>query len=347
MFDDFDLGDWGADLSSTNTGGYDQAGMDALTGKLSGADGYDYSQMFGGAGSTFDSAGALALSDAVSGFDPSLFETTATSSAAQPSVSSTGSGAVLKSVGDANSASSSGGGNQIQKLLAQAPKLIQGKDGNLDLTKVLKMSAGLASIISGITKPVKNAQSASQLQAQLVQPNNSWTPQQKVWSDRFFNTPASANRGTTPAASRASSIVPSRGYATGGSIEGLDSLIGYMSPSIREALMSQRVIQSPAFAEGGAMPGGEGDGLGEPMGALGLTEGPGGGQDDMIDAKLSPGEYVFDADTVSALGDGSNEAGAAILDEWRQNIRAHKRSAPPDEIPPEAEHPDDYLPGAQ
>lgn len=80
---------------------------------------------------------------------------------------------------------------------------------------------------------------------------------------------------------------------------------------------------------------------GEVLGALeaampgGYVQGEGGGQDDTIDARLSPGEFVFDADTVAAIGDGSNEEGARRLEEFRQRIRAHKRSAPHDEIPPQ------------
>lgn len=49
--------------------------------------------------------------------------------------------------------------------------------------------------------------------------------------------------------------------------------------------------------------------------------GPGDGQSDDIDAKLSNGEYVMDAHTVSLLGNGSNEAGAKRLDELRANLR--------------------------
>lgn len=76
---------------------------------------------------------------------------------------------------------------------------------------------------------------------------------------------------------------------------------------------------------------------------VGFVTGPGGGQDDLIEARLSPGEYVFDADSVSALGDGNNEEGARRLDAMREQIRAHKRAAPPDEIPPQAAAPEEYL----
>ena len=71
------------------------------------------------------------------------------------------------------------------------------------------------------------------------------------------------------------------------------------------------------------------------------------GQSDKVPAMLSDGEYVFDADSVAALGDGNNEAGAAKLDQMRQNIRAHKRSAPTHKIPPKAKTTQAYMKGAK
>lgn len=74
---------------------------------------------------------------------------------------------------------------------------------------------------------------------------------------------------------------------------------------------------------------------------------PSGGQDDVVPINAAHGEYIFDADTVSALGDGNTEAGAAKLDEMRHNIRKHKRSAPPDKIPPKARGALQYLKGGK
>ena len=71
--------------------------------------------------------------------------------------------------------------------------------------------------------------------------------------------------------------------------------------------------------------------------------GPGTGQSDDIPTMLSDGEYVIDADTVAALGDGSSKAGAAVLDKMREQIRRHKRSAPADKIPPKAKSPLEYI----
>ena len=73
------------------------------------------------------------------------------------------------------------------------------------------------------------------------------------------------------------------------------------------------------------------------------VRGAGTGQDDKIPAMLSDGEYVIDADTVAALGDGSNEAGAKVLDGMREQIRKHKRGASPKTIPPAAKSPLEYM----
>jgi len=90
---------------------------------------------------------------------------------------------------------------------------------------------------------------------------------------------------------------------------------------------------------------------GEPIfrtgGASHYVRGKGDGQSDDIPAMLADGEYVFDADTVSQLGDGSNKAGAEKLDKFREALRRHKRSAPDDKIPPKAKKLTGYLKEAE
>ena len=78
------------------------------------------------------------------------------------------------------------------------------------------------------------------------------------------------------------------------------------------------------------------------------VEGGGTGRSDSIDAKLSDGEYVVDAETVALLGDGSSKAGAAKLDQFRANIRKQKGKAlSRGKISPDAEPPERYLMGGR
>jgi hypothetical protein len=77
------------------------------------------------------------------------------------------------------------------------------------------------------------------------------------------------------------------------------------------------------------------------------VHGPGDGQSDDIPAMLADGEYVIDAETVAQIGNGSTKAGAAALDKFRENIRAHKRSAPINKIPPKTKALTSYLKGAR
>lgn len=109
------------------------------------------------------------------------------------------------------------------------------------------------------------------------------------------------------------------------------------------ASFAQSPAQARAFANGGqAIGGGQ-----QPMGALGLLAGGTAGQEDKINARLSDGEYVVDADVVAALGDGNTLAGAKKLDQMRENVRQHKRSAPKGKIPPKARRIDAYLKGGK
>ncbi len=72
--------------------------------------------------------------------------------------------------------------------------------------------------------------------------------------------------------------------------------------------------------------------------------GEGDGQSDDIPAWLADGEFVFPADVVSALGNGSTKAGTDKLYEMMHSIRQHARSAKPKDLPPPAKKsPLDYL----
>lgn len=68
------------------------------------------------------------------------------------------------------------------------------------------------------------------------------------------------------------------------------------------------------------------------------------GRSDDVNAVLSDGEYVFDAETVALLGNGSSEAGADRLDQMREQIRKQKgENLAKGKISPDARSPLSYL----
>lgn len=73
------------------------------------------------------------------------------------------------------------------------------------------------------------------------------------------------------------------------------------------------------------------------------VKGEGDGTSDSVPAMLASGEFVIPADVVSGLGNGDNDAGAAVLDEFMKAIRAHKRAADPSELPEDSKGPLAYL----
>jgi hypothetical protein len=95
------------------------------------------------------------------------------------------------------------------------------------------------------------------------------------------------------------------------------------------------------YAEGGEVMGGV------PMDSY-AVRGPGTGRSDEIPALLSDGEYVIDAETVALLGDGSTEAGAERLDQFRVNLRKHKgQQLAKGGFSPDAKAPEHYLKGGR
>jgi hypothetical protein len=92
---------------------------------------------------------------------------------------------------------------------------------------------------------------------------------------------------------------------------------------------------STPFADGGVMsipsaPPGETPQMAYAMDKGGMIRGPGGGVDDLIGGSidnrnkvlLSDGEFVIPARVVSALGDGSSEAGAKVLDGMIRRVKS-------------------------
>jgi hypothetical protein len=58
----------------------------------------------------------------------------------------------------------------------------------------------------------------------------------------------------------------------------------------------------------------------------GPVRGPGGPKDDVIPVMASNGEHMIDAETVTAIGEGDNGKGQAILNELRARVKAHAKT---------------------
>lgn len=180
--------------------------------------------------------------------------------------------------------------------------------GNYDFKKILGLAGTGIGLIDAATSSPQTQKSISELRAGMPATNTPtpWTEEQLAFGRRPMQTGSALQR--VYAADMQSPVTPGK--------------------------------TSKQYAHGG-----------EVQGALtqafeGAVQGLDGGQSDMIDAKLSPGEYVFDAESVSALGDGNTEAGVAKLDELRRQLREQKRSAPVDDIPSQSRGPLSYMQGA-
>lgn len=117
-------------------------------------------------------------------------------------------------------------------------------------------------------------------------------------------------------------------------------------------------LATPLMAGGGATGTRHGKyaagGLSTPMVAAGgkmrvdfrggdAVTGEGDGQSDDIPAMLADGEFVFPADVVAAIGNGSTKAGSDKLYDMMHGIRSHVRSAKPKDLPPEIKSPLAFL----
>lgn len=151
--------------------------------------------------------------------------------------------------------------------------------------------------------------------------------------------------GSGPLNMIAQHATPIRAPTFGGNELMRQRLLNLSVPSVINARQSRLAsLIGPSvgrrYAVGGSLGGDSYDNT-----VIGLLRGGSSGQADDVPIHASHGEYVMDADTVSALGDGNNEAGASALDQMRINLRKHKRSAPATSIPPKAKSPEQYLKG--
>lgn len=116
----------------------------------------------------------------------------------------------------------------------------------------------------------------------------------------------------------------------------------FPSESVLDRLSGQMPIR---VAEGGSIEGHNPEFYSE--GGHRYVRGDGDGTSDSVPAMLARGEYVIPADVVSSLGNGDNEAGAEIMDEFLQVVRQHKRDAEPGDLPEDSKGPLSYLAEAQ
>jgi hypothetical protein len=156
--------------------------------------------------------------------------------------------------------------------------------------------------------------------------------------------------------------------ASGGSTSAIDDLnsgkeydpmstssVGYIKPGLTRANIQYALTGMPSpkmhKADGGEiMP----DDLSMPEGHNpeffsegGLqnryVRGDGDGTSDDVPAMLANGEFVIPADVVASLGNGDNESGAKVLDEFLAVIRKHKRAADAKHLPPDSKGALGYL----
>jgi hypothetical protein len=137
-----------------------------------------------------------------------------------------------------------------------------------------------------------------------------------------------------------------------GKLPSIDDILGGGKPEVQ---MKSGGLATPLFAGGGTTRHGRFAG-----GGLNIINhsgkdrldfrtgnavtGPGDGQSDDIPAMLADGEFVFPADVVAALGNGSTKAGSDKLYDMMHSIREFHRSAKPKDLPPPAKKsPLDYL----
>ena len=128
-------------------------------------------------------------------------------------------------------------------------------------------------------------------------------------------------------------------YYAYGSEDSIDDILGgkaanYKEGGFVEPLKASGGMVLPLLAKsGGAL--GKYNGREDFKGGKHVA-GEGDGQSDDIPAWLADGEFVFPADVVSALGNGSTKAGTDKLYEMMHGIRDRARSKGPKDLPPPA-----------
>jgi hypothetical protein len=135
---------------------------------------------------------------------------------------------------------------------------------------------------------------------------------------------------------------------------GKSAISSALTPSLTKAQLNYILTGLPSYMQGKA-DGGHIEGHNPQFyseGGLNSLEnryvkGDGDGTSDDVPAMLANGEFVIPADVVSKLGNGSNDAGAEVLDEFLQVIREHAQRHDPKKLPPDSKGALAYLEEAQ
>jgi hypothetical protein len=167
-------------------------------------------------------------------------------------------------------------------------------------------------------------------QAQQAIENSGLTPEQKAVMNReLTNYTANLNVTTLP-----SQGTPEYTELMNRIQQGIG--VNFMNPTITAPA-------APGFAKGGALS--MMANMAPSKGAH-LARGTGNGRSDTINARLSDGEYVIDAETVALLGNGSTKAGASALDMMRKQLRKQKgKVLAKGKFSPDAKSPLAYMKG--
>jgi hypothetical protein len=118
------------------------------------------------------------------------------------------------------------------------------------------------------------------------------------------------------------------------------------APTASQSFVPTQSVPTQSFNEGGGVEG-HNPTFFSPGGLASMentyVKGEGDGTSDSVAAMLANGEFVIPADVVSKLGNGSNDAGANVLDEFLSTIREHAQKHNPKDLPPDSKGPLAYL----
>lgn len=135
-----------------------------------------------------------------------------------------------------------------------------------------------------------------------------------------------------------------RGWMTEDERQSLEQLNPYFNVDDTNAIQDISPWFNPEYAQGGLV---DHDPEFYSEGGASLAnryvKGDGDGTSDSVPAMLASGEFVIPADVVSGLGNGDNDAGAKVLDEFMKSVRQHKRSTDPASLPPDSKGALEYL----